>query len=1300
MILPSFRRFRLLCFLFLMSGSLSVQGQGTWVLKSFGYHVGGSSSADIRPGYRVHGMTYCHDYLNESNTGYFVTGMTIAARTSNAIIIGEEGDEWDGRVTDPEKIAQLKKDLFSDTRIKEVTETSITMNNGTHMTWTAPPKKVAFGSEKDIKVSVDFHLVEYPDVQVTGKVTLSRYDSERFYAFPDEQERKIEASETVELDASKSYKGSVWKDKHLVDPPYYHAPYYTLHLGYTCWLFGVGYTYIFVPDFAEVTTTASEDSGEDEDTEVEIPWDFILIGLAGVGAAGVLVSRNKKKKNKDNKNKNPNQVKQQVPPEEVPHSTFRMIVYKDFGDTLIIGDEPNLVGARIEETTPDGRTVERADLTAMIVIDGEKDCVVSNSRMQGRYRMANVEADVRSGSIDKAIVRFTFRGRGGLFVNHVVFQVQEAPVIVMDEALTFAACRGKTLEMQFGINNLSGRVVGLQAQIGDVAARCFYVNQPVADSSVPGKYVVTVTEIGTEQKEAGYIEQYDCEVIVQLEGRKVPLRRHFTLYRLHLGLRLELKAIKAYLVTFDSSWDRETPTMDKEIRKKFAESKVTFKLIVEDEENGTAASVLPDSDPVFTFQDIPEESLLFVDKYGNRVENPCQLMKIKYDFRGVYDDNTAWGVLYSTAGGLFPPNRGKAMVTVRVTWHGQVFEESIMVPIISQPFVDISDVREYDNWLKMNQKRYEELIELKHKIESNRAFADLSPFYYKVYAMVEGYHPDFGVYEPDYNRIMKIKRDYVAGKIGHYFANETAWHTGLSAADENFNAFMATFASMEKSIVVIGARIALAYFTAGASELVLTPMSAMVRMQERVNQGEDSALKCFAMASGEVLFWEGAFYLGGKAINKGAQFAKDRGYGEKIKDAFNKLKDIFTKNQEAKNATKKIVQNKGFSTSNLGNKVQKAGQKLKQTKTSAASRANEAIRRTRNSRDAGLNWQSEFAEEGAQWARKDAEKILEDFKRVMNNPTATPEEMRRVTLALQGNKAAQNLLRESQSDLLRATFNSEIKKIYSEVDPLTIKKLAKELNVPESDIRVWDGASANSGKDLYLGKKIGADRDVTFQVKGSNGEWGDIREDIMERCYAEAFTEYHYGFLPADRQQAIKTLRKFDQAVVNGETGLESFGKDLKNIIDKSMQTNKLVDADRVANTVKYKCEYWLNQGKACREQAEQLYRMGMIDEARHVMGYGEELVKEGVRMNVKEFKRILDPRIQALYTKDAAPRNYDLLYEKIKILESIGTPPPKDVIEQSLEQARLTLETQYGTTIEAVIEECTEAIREINPYL
>ena len=54
--------------------------------------------------------------------------------------------------------------------------------------------------------------------------------------------------------------------------------------------------------------------------------------------------------------------------EDKEPSTFKMILYKDFGSTLMVGDKPKLVGARIEEITAKGEKIDRSDLTAQIEI--------------------------------------------------------------------------------------------------------------------------------------------------------------------------------------------------------------------------------------------------------------------------------------------------------------------------------------------------------------------------------------------------------------------------------------------------------------------------------------------------------------------------------------------------------------------------------------------------------------------------------------------------------------------------------------------------------------------------------------------------------------------------------------------------------------------------------------------------------------------------------------------------------------------------------------------------------------------
>ena len=1057
------------------------------------------------------------------------------------------------------------------------------------------------------------------------------------------------------------------------------------------WMYVYHYTYVQPGGLLEVTTEGSETPGEQEGPD--IPWIFIIGGAVAVGG-GIAIAKGGKKKN----------------PEAKGVSSFQMILYKDFGNTLVVGDKPKTVGARIEETTPEGQKIDRSDLTSQITIWDEYNCQISDVGMSGRYMAAKVVAKEAptGGELGEARVRFVFKGAGGVLINHVVFKVMGEPEIIIGEALTFEAGGGKTEFMELQIVNFSGSVSNVQVSIDSRGAQFFRAEtEPSKDN--PLKFRVNVTESGAKSPEkpiGGDAQRFTCRISVTLEGREKPVETSFDLYRMFLGVSLFVNALKGYLVEWDSNYKSERLPTEPGRRMKWGESRAAFKLVVEDQTSHEIKSVIPDTDPVFTFEDVAEGSLIFMDKEGNLISNPCQLMNFKFDLDHVDEDNTVVGIIRSHGGGLIPPNRAKAKVTVSVTYQNKSYTDSVIVSVISQPYRDINDNQEYSRVLHEDEKKYDQLLKIRSKIAFDPKFAYLMPFYYKVNAMVEGYSQEFGFYEPDYQKIKRAFDDYCSGKIGHYFVNNAAWTPAWTAADENLEAFVTTYGNMEKTWTFLGARVALGFLTVGASELVFTPMSGLVKLRNYVDNGGDSAYEGFKTVSSEIVFWEGVFYVGGKALKWAGGKLKDlsdkTGLTPKLKQGYEKIKQYISGAKASKDTAKGLAKPPALSTKELGDKVKEAGKKVKNIRRDAAFKANQAIKQTIEQGDDVLRFgSSEFNEECAKWAKEDAKKILDNFKKVMNDPTATPEQMRRATLALQGNKAAQNLLRQSESDLLRANFNHNIQKIYDEVDPMTIDILAGRLKVEPKNVRAWKGASSNAGGDLYLGKKIGADRDVTYQVWNEETKtWVDIEETLMEEAYAEAFNKYHYGFMPEDMQEAIKTLRKFDQAVVNGEKGLESFGKDLQNIIVKEMQTNKLMDPEKVANTVKYKCEFWLKQGKSCRAQAEQLYNAGMIEEAKHVMGYGEELVKEGVRMNVKEFKRILDPRIQALNVKGVAPKDYSVLYEKIKVLEAIGTPPPKDVTPLSLEQARTVLRNKYGTSIEDVVNECTNVIQEVNPYL
>jgi hypothetical protein len=1271
----SFNKFwgALLLWMLLPTALLAQQG-GYWVLDEMTY--------DSRNSYY-----FIRSYTN----GTIIHQYARNVRSGNTIQVG--GDS--GLITAEE--AQRYNHGF--------TENSVMVGTShlSRLSWSTPPARVKEGEERKILMDASLELTENDiNHNLQYSISLSRIDPRGFtsYPRPDMADTSVDAGESFVLSKDlTSVKGrAIWTKAHPLPASIAHPGHIRLELTISAGTSqpAIYYRYKFVPDLKEVNTIASSSPGEDRggredgdgsDGDFKIPWTFIAILAATVGTARLFLRNRKKKSEKDPEKK---------------HNTYRMVLYKDFGDTLVLGEPARMVGARIEETTVQGVVRDRPDLTAMISIVAVSGCQAVNLRTEGRYRAVDVAAD--GTAQDHAQLRFIFNGPGGMYINNVFFYVQEAPVLIMAEALTFAAYQNQELDMEMGLNNYSGqRVLKMETSLADGQSR-FFRAEIRQDAEVPGKFVVHVKELPTlapDEKDdrAGDIEQYYCSVTIWLEGLIEPVRGGFDLYRMHLGLRVDLRALKAYLVTYDSDDRSEVLATSPKERKKFGESRIRLKLIVEDPETGEIKSVIPDKKPAIVYLDQQEGSLLFLDKYGNSVENLCAFLQFQYAFQGVEEDNTFWGYIHATKGGLIPPNRAKAKVLVAVSWHGTVYSRELVVPIISQPFENIIDNQEYAKWLRENDRQCDQLISLRSKISCDPAFAELMPFYYKVHAMVEGYDQRFGIYQPDYKAVMKVFDDYCSGKIGTYFANKSVWQPSWTEAEENFNAFIATWGEMQKKPVVIGLRIALGVFTGGTSELVFTPADAMVDMQEYVNQGGDSTFDGFVVASSKIVFWEGAFYLGGKLLNAIGRSKSGQAAASKLKESFKKLKNKFLGAKEIEDGTKKLAGSKGVNTAGLGNKVQEAGKKLDQIKRNSQARANDAIRKTRAKGDSVFKKQSLLAEEAAKRARKDAQKILDDFETVMNNPTASPDEMRRVTLALQGDKNAQNLLRNSPSDLLRANFNAQMKEIYKNTDPVAMKKMAQRLGVSDDCIRPWNGASGNDAKDLLYGRKIGADRDVTFQVKGPDGKWVDISEEVMEQAYAEAFTEVNLNLFPANRKECLKVLKKYDQAVVNGLTGLESYGDDLGRIINPGRQTEKLVDPQRVARTFEHKCKEFINQGKACKEQADQLFKAGFIEEALHIQGYGDALVEEGIRQNTKQFKRILDPRIQALAVKGHT-KDYSLLYDKLNILESLGNPPPKGALPITLEEARVILQDQYGCTVEEVVKECAELIPEINQYL
>ena len=1061
------------------------------------------------------------------------------------------------------------------------------------------------------------------------------------------------------------------------------------------------------------TTEAGDNTGEESKSDdTTIPWEVFIPG-AVIGGWGVHQIR-KRNKNKGGKNKSKPEKETKKKKEEKP-STYRMILWKSCGDTLYFGEPPVQVGARIEEVKDDGTVVQRPDLTSTIHISGKENALVEKVRTEGKYRMADLTP---MSTTDKqvpetATVSFIFEGEQARFVRNLVFKVEGEAAILVAPTISFAAGQGKTLEMGFALLGGLKSPDKINIKLSDGAQEHFRarLEQSAEDADI---FNIHLTEFGKADQMPGTVEEYTCTIEAWPKGKPQPVKETFDICRIHPGLRLQVRALKSYLVEIGSTPDNDImPVKGSKRRLQYAQSRVDWQLVVIDEQQeGQVRSVFPDEKPVFTYEDDYEGSMLFTERDKSHYV-PEHGDLVTYDgTAGRMPDGGYWGVISATQGYLASPNRSHVKIKASMVWRGKTYTQEVRVPLNSQPIRDqipegMDVMRGLARWDNIDEQRRENLTDIQRNLCLDRRFMELRPMFYKVTVMLEGYNKAFGYDDADYENVMDVYRRFCLGEIGTAFANKSTF----SPDSEDLDAAMATITSMESSIPVIIMRVGLGIVTGGASEVAFAPICALAEMKEYVDKGGDSTFEAFKQSSWNIVKWELGFAIGGKVVGKTwskiKQFRADKaaqskavaGQVEKISVATKKAAESTRVSEGLSSASK------NFNSAGTAEKISKAASKAKKVLKTSNELADDAIRQVRGNPSL-YTQESQLAEEAAKVARQDGQKLLDEFKRVMNNPTATKEEMRKATLALQGNKTAQNLLRNQPSDMLRANFNAQMQSMYDDIDDVVIKRLRSKIsdayptyknNPPE--VRVFKGATGNAGDDLRLGRKIGADRDVTYQFKGHDGKWYDLNENLMGDTYAEVFNEMQYKFVPKDHKELMKTLKKADQAVVNGRLGLESYGDDLGRIIDPARQTEKLGDPERIAKTYIHKCKEWMDQGKEAHKQAQMLFESGMKEDALRVLGYGDALIEEGVRQNVKQFKRILVPRIEAAAAK-GAKLDYTKLMAKIRVLDSIASPPPKGAIPISLEEARLVLKNQFDTTLEAVVEECGQAVLDVNKVL
>ena len=279
----------------------------------------------------------------------------------------------------------------------------------------------------------------------------------------------------------------------------------------------------------------------------------IPLAIVGVGAVtgGIVASRRGRKGDGSDDD---------TPPDDDPDkpSTFRMVLWKDFGDTLYVGGEAQTVGARIEEKRPDGTVVNREDLTARISFTVTENLDARMAGMRGPFKCCQVEANDASGIYQgRAVVDIKFTGAGGTFTNRVQFNVENLVLDFPDVALTFVAGAGQTFALPFRISDSEiyfGQDPKFDVRFTTPDSNSDFRNLRVLHypDRPEWSYGIEMTECGPVRDKdiPGTIETHRGLVTATVctsNGKQLTLEGEFIFFRFFEGLRFTCEPLKCYL---------------------------------------------------------------------------------------------------------------------------------------------------------------------------------------------------------------------------------------------------------------------------------------------------------------------------------------------------------------------------------------------------------------------------------------------------------------------------------------------------------------------------------------------------------------------------------------------------------------------------------------------------------------------------------------------------------------------------------------------------------------------------------
>lgn len=291
-----------------------------------------------------------------------------------------------------------------------------------------------------------------------------------------------------------------------------------------------------------IDTDASKTAGENSSSvPLAIVIALVTSVLAAVaGVAGGSLSDNQKDENNNS-------------------STYKMAIYKEFGDKIKYNDDPVFIYARMLEVNSEGLEMERPDLTSQIEIFSKEDVFdIGPNSFAGSYMEASVYAGKEESTSNNAfgVISFRFKGEGGVFQNNVKFKlVGDCSLKLSKQQLFVLGDSKRSFELPYELVDFTK-----EAEIKLVSMQSNPPFELTIGENKEGKSVIIATDCEDKKIFDKFFNSFTCEIIAKNE--KEYARSVFYVEMCYEGILPDFlgkpKEIRGYKVSLDSEEMAET----------------------------------------------------------------------------------------------------------------------------------------------------------------------------------------------------------------------------------------------------------------------------------------------------------------------------------------------------------------------------------------------------------------------------------------------------------------------------------------------------------------------------------------------------------------------------------------------------------------------------------------------------------------------------------------------------------------------------------------------------------------------